>query len=58
MKIRISAQEWYPVWKFDDDGVYPDSVTVDVPDSTVDRWKRIHDEFDKVQAEMRSYAPK
>lgn len=50
MKIQIDSDEWYPVYY-----MYNGCGTgVDVPEATVERWKRVFEEFEAVQNEMQA----
>ena len=48
MKVKIDWDEWYPVYEIGERG-----HEVNVDEETAARWKRVHDEFDAVQDEMR-----
>lgn len=50
MKVKIDADEWYPVYSVTDDC----GTKCEVPEETVERWKRIEKEFDVMQDEMRA----
>ena len=47
MKIRLGKDEWYPVF-----GPSEYGEEVDVPESTVERWKQAEETFRAAQAEM------
>lgn len=52
-KVYIDADEWYPVYQFDEDpprSQLPYLIEVDA--MTVARWRQVFDEFDAVQAEL------
>ena len=49
MKVKISSDEWYPVYELDDFH----GKECEVPEETVNRWKHIREEFDLMQKEMR-----
>jgi hypothetical protein len=48
VKIRIDSDEWYPVHSINDEY----GEWVDVPATTVKRWRRIEKEFAQMQTEM------
>ena len=48
MLVKIDKQEWYPVYQLSDDLGYVKEVHGD----TVERWKRISEEFHQMQREM------
>lgn len=55
MKIAISTDEMYPLFAVEDgnDPYYLEEEVYKVPKKTVKRWRRVADEFDAVQTEMR-----
>ena len=51
MKVRIEEGEWYPVFYVSRDDRFGDEC--DVTEEKLADWKRVFDEFDAVQDEMR-----
>lgn len=53
MKVKISYDEWYPVYCFDMDY----GVEVDVEEEIIARWKNTMALFAQMQQEMRDALP-
>ena len=49
IKVKIEHGEWYPVFYLHE----IDGDEVNVPEETVQKWRRIEAEFDAMQDEMR-----
>ncbi len=52
MKVRIIADEWYPVFSICEDD-YDGVDAVEITEEQHERWIRVSSEFDQVQSEMR-----
>jgi hypothetical protein len=53
MKVKIDADEWYPVYTLEEvDRVYPYDVVVDVSMELFDRCTRVTAEFRQIQKEL------
>jgi hypothetical protein len=50
MRVKIDKDEWYPVYSI---GSY--GFSIEVPEETVKRWKKIEEAFLKMQKEMKKY---
>jgi hypothetical protein len=48
MEIMIDSDEWYPVYSVVEDF----GVKCEVPEETLERWRRIAREFAEMQCEM------
>lgn len=53
MKLYIDRDEMYPVYYFNEHCGFKEAV--EVPEATVDYWKRGVAEYNKVQKEMEKY---
>lgn len=48
MKVHIDSDEWFPVYS-----LHPSAgPECDVSPETVERWKKVHDDFEQTQSEM------
>lgn len=49
MKVKLDCNELWPWFLIDDDG----HQEVDVPEETVERWKKASEDFFRAQREMK-----
>lgn len=57
MHVKMESGERYPVYSLARDDYPPEwqLPVIDVPDSTVERWRHVQAEYDAMQAEMAGY---
>jgi hypothetical protein len=57
VKIVIDEDEWYPVFSIKEERyVYAYDVRVEVTEEQVARWRKVFEEFELVQDELRALA--
>ena len=52
VKVVMDVDEWFPVMVIRDDARWG-GKTVEVPDDTVERFRRVQEEWDSLQNELR-----
>jgi hypothetical protein len=53
MKVKISQEEWFPVYCIDEWADYIESE-VEISDEQYKRWRKAFEDFKQVQAEIKT----